>query len=352
MDNNRQSPQEPTADELQVSLEASEEAVEPGGKPPVIMIEDGVVAAAAEHGQQDTSREQGGVLLGTIATGQQRTVVCVEAAVPAPHTKASRSQVTFTHDSWNDIYRVIDSQYPDKQIVGWYHTHPGFGIFLSEYDLFIHRNFFNAPWQIAYVIDPVSQESGCFCWQGSDITPAGGYNIYSSAAQRELPIATVSPAAEPRPPESVAHLRPLTVTVLAVLGVILALQLVNTLLVVRPSASRSVQRAARPSGIRTGETPVPPSIEPLEEQLTEYSTMLRDIEKELGELRSDLGIHYEWYTVKPGDSLWRIAEEVYGRGDMAGLIAAENGLDAGGASLEPGMRLRLPKLPEKADESE
>lgn len=333
---------------MEISLEAREVTVPPGeGPPPVIMIDDRVVTAAAEHGQQDTSREQGGVLMGTVATGQRGTVVCVEAAIPATHTKASRSQVTFTHDSWNDIYRVIDSQYPDKQIVGWYHTHPGFGIFLSEYDLFIHRNFFSAPWQIAYVIDPSSQESGCFCWQGSDIAPAKGYNIYSPAAQRELPLPTIPTAAQ-RPP---AHLRPLTVTVLAVLGVILALQVVNVLLVARSSGGRSVRWASRPAGTWTGETPVPPSIESLEEQLAEYDTILEDIEKELSELRTNLGLGYEWYTVKPGDSLWRIAENAYGRGDMAGLIAAENGLDLKQALLEPGMRLRLPKLPEKTDES-
>jgi len=39
----------------------------------------------------------------------------------------------------------MDAQFADKKIVGWYHSHPGFGIFLSEYDLFIHRNFFTAP---------------------------------------------------------------------------------------------------------------------------------------------------------------------------------------------------------------
>jgi hypothetical protein len=41
------------------------------------------------------------------------------------------------------------------QIVGWYHSHPGFGVEFSEMDLFIHRNFFPGPGQIAYVTDPL-----------------------------------------------------------------------------------------------------------------------------------------------------------------------------------------------------
>ena len=64
-----------------------------------------------------------------------------------------------------------DSRYPDQRIVGWYHSHPGFGVFLSEHDLFIHRNFFSDPAQIAWVYDPHSDEEGCFAWEkeGGDL---------------------------------------------------------------------------------------------------------------------------------------------------------------------------------------
>jgi proteasome lid subunit RPN8/RPN11 len=49
-------------------------------------------------------------------------------------------------------------------MVGWYHTHPGFGIFLSGMDLFIHQNFFTQIWHVAYVLDPRARTSGFFCW--------------------------------------------------------------------------------------------------------------------------------------------------------------------------------------------
>jgi hypothetical protein len=64
---------------------------------------------------------------------------------------------------------VKDSQYPEKRIVGWYHSHPGFGIFLSEHDLFIHKNFFSDPNQVAWVFDPHSDEEGCFVWEDREI---------------------------------------------------------------------------------------------------------------------------------------------------------------------------------------
>jgi hypothetical protein len=67
------------------------------------------------------------------------------------------------------IYKIKDRDYPDERIVGWYHSHPGFGVFLSDHDTFIHKNFFSAPQQVAWVYDPHSDEEGCFGWRGERI---------------------------------------------------------------------------------------------------------------------------------------------------------------------------------------
>lgn len=104
----------------------------------------------------DTTQELGGVLLGNYAEKDGHFHIWVEAAIEAKHAEAAKSSVKFTHRSWEYINHIKDTQYPDYKVVGWFHTHPGFGIFLSEYDKFIQRNFFNLPWQIAYVVDPLS----------------------------------------------------------------------------------------------------------------------------------------------------------------------------------------------------
>ena len=81
------------------------------------------------------------------------------------------THVTFTQDTWEHIYKVKDSEYPDHRIVGWYHSHPGFGVFLSDHDTFIHQNFFSSPQQVAWVYDPHSEEEGCFAW--ADLVGSG-----------------------------------------------------------------------------------------------------------------------------------------------------------------------------------
>jgi proteasome lid subunit RPN8/RPN11 len=55
----------------------------------------------------------------------------------------------------------------DTKFIGWYHSHPGLGVFMSERDLSTQREYFNEPpCNVAIVIDPVNREYGI--WQTSN----------------------------------------------------------------------------------------------------------------------------------------------------------------------------------------
>jgi proteasome lid subunit RPN8/RPN11 len=139
-------------------------------------------AVIYEHVFGNADREVGGVLIGKVAVPGLMPVIT--GAIPAIAADEQRATLTFTQDSWEHVHRVLDRDFIGHQIVGWYHSHPSFGIFLSGHDLFIHRNFFGGLSQIAFVIDPVGQEEGVFAWRESteDVdlyvrqpTPAGWY---------------------------------------------------------------------------------------------------------------------------------------------------------------------------------
>src|SRR5205085_10685180 len=89
----------------------------------------------------------------------------IDAAGRGDCAGSSAAQVRFTAETWKHIQGVMEKEHPQQRIVGWYHTHPGFGIFLSDMDLFIHGNFFNLPWQVAFVYDPANGEEGMFVWR-------------------------------------------------------------------------------------------------------------------------------------------------------------------------------------------
>ena len=119
-----------------------------------------VVRQIRQHARSSPNAEICGVLIGQDRPGK----IEIQASIPGANAEEAGAHVTFTQDTWEHIYQVKDRQYPNERIVGWYHSHPGFGVFLSDHDTFIHKNFFASPGQIAWVFDPHSDEEGCFGW--------------------------------------------------------------------------------------------------------------------------------------------------------------------------------------------
>lgn len=113
-----------------------------------------------QHARSSPKAEICGVLIGD----EHDCITTIEAAIEGNDAVEAGTHVTFTQDTWEHIYRVKDRDFPDSRIVGWYHSHPGFGVFLSDHDTFIHKNFFSASGQVAWVYDPHSDEEGCFGW--------------------------------------------------------------------------------------------------------------------------------------------------------------------------------------------
>jgi proteasome lid subunit RPN8/RPN11 len=121
------------------------------------------------HGNKTPNIEICGVLVGDVFRDNTGSFLHVETVVEGTASHGSAGQVTFTQETWQHIQSQMDEQYPDQRIVGWYHTHPGHGIFLSEMDLFIHQSFFNLPWQTAFVYDPQRHEEGIFGWRDNAV---------------------------------------------------------------------------------------------------------------------------------------------------------------------------------------
>lgn len=138
---------------------------------PDIFIMPKIFTYLCDYAKEDTKNERACILLGEIIKIRKKKLqtLLIDAVVRVKFADSSPASIKFTQKSWSYINKEIDSKYPNKKIVGWFHTHPNFGIFLSKYDLFIHENFFNALWQIAYVLDPLRNEAGLFYWDKSKL---------------------------------------------------------------------------------------------------------------------------------------------------------------------------------------
>ena len=131
-----------------------------------------------------TQNESGGVLMGTVIREFGKTNILISGFIEAKHCEATPTTLTFTHDTWEFIHKEADKRFPGKKILGWIHTHPNFGIFLSEYDKFIHTNFFSEENQIAYVVDPIQKIEGFYFWINGKLERCKGFYIYDKTGAK------------------------------------------------------------------------------------------------------------------------------------------------------------------------
>ena len=133
----------------------------------------------ANHAAEDKSVEICGVLVGQWQRDKDGPFLAISASIRGEAAANKLAEVTFTHETWAKINKRMDTEFTDRSIVGWYHTHPDFGIFLSDRDRFIHESYFNTAGQVAYVVDPIRHEEGFFIWTDGKTTPCEHYWVGS-----------------------------------------------------------------------------------------------------------------------------------------------------------------------------
>ncbi len=119
------------------------------------------------HVMSSPDAEVAGILVGRVDRVGGRADV--RGTIRADYAVGEHASVTFTHETWDRVIAQQEEHFPSERIVGWYHSHPNFGIFLSEHDRFIHNNFFSDGFHLAYVVDPIRKREGMFGWRGGEL---------------------------------------------------------------------------------------------------------------------------------------------------------------------------------------
>ncbi|MBN9614864.1 MAG: hypothetical protein BGO25_06860 [Acidobacteriales bacterium 59-55] len=115
------------------------------------------------HIKGNCSVERIGILIGRPCkrpSGEQ-LLACVEAALPVDDITASRVKVSIQKNGWKNVWGepALNST---GSIIGWYHSHPNHGVFLSAVDRKTQSLWFAQEWKTAIVIDPIRGEHQAF----------------------------------------------------------------------------------------------------------------------------------------------------------------------------------------------
>lgn len=148
-----------------------------------VRIDAAVHRQIEDFASRDRLKESAGLLLGTVTDEEHDRAIHIKAALPAYDAQGSRTSVKIDLQAWGQMLLDRDKRYGDLDVLGWFHTHAGWGVFMSDADVFIHRHFFRHPNMVAYVLDPSMGKDGFFYWHDGTIGLCPSYGLVGASSE-------------------------------------------------------------------------------------------------------------------------------------------------------------------------
>lgn len=270
---------------------------------PDVRIDVGVHKEIEVFAAANRNKECAGLLLGNIEAEGRGRIIHITAAVPAEGAVGTRASVSISLAAWESMFRARDMDYGDLRILGWFHTHAGWGVFMSDSDVFIHRHFFPHPNMVAYVLDPTTGRDGFFYWHEGKIGLCPSYGLVGSPSE-------LKPQSRRAKTEPKSGWRPSP-------RLLIAAGLVLVLACLAWAGTSLVRRLASDEG----KTPPPRVV------VTAKKTPPAPAERT--------------YTIGHRDNPWSICNRYYDDGDLAMPLMRYNGL-SNVSGLQVGQKIKLP----------
>ena len=144
------------------------------------------------------NRERGGFLLGLALPDGHGWIVRIRHLIEV-EGPAAADVFTFPAEAFLKMHHAHRTWSEDEvraepdvlRVVGWCHTHPGHGVFLSGADIDMHRVRFPLAFQVALVVDPTAAEparrAGLVAWAGNGILTSHGRDNIVGFDPEQLP---------------------------------------------------------------------------------------------------------------------------------------------------------------------
>lgn len=288
--------------------------------------------AITRHIDAARARRVGGILVGR----SRNSSVAIQAAVPAARVEEHRGEVVFLPEVWEQAYDIMLERYPGSRIVGWYHSHPGTGSQFSDYDRRLHSVLFSEAPSVALVVDPLARRAAWYGWVLGRIAPVD---------QPEKPVPVSHPSKGNR--AAVAAALALGVAAAAAAGywigrdrIQIRTEVVSgqlrTKLEAEQDRARELTRRLEAARVEKRQLAAREAA-----QRAELESVRRKLSAaEQAAKASRLVVRYH---VRPGDSLWDLAERFYGHGRAWKRIYRANRQRPGGPCLLfPGQTILIP----------
>ena len=126
-----------------------------------VYLVDVVREAIQRHVGENLRVETGGILVGhpfADLDDPKKKFVVIVGSVRQDSNSRSAGHFTVDPAEIATSRAELERRYPGLMAVGWYHSHPGLGVFLSAQDMRIVHSIYNAGWQVALVLNPQRED--------------------------------------------------------------------------------------------------------------------------------------------------------------------------------------------------
>jgi len=188
-----------------------------------VFIPERVIAEAKAIARNARDIETGGMLIGRLFRDTDSTEIfsVITAFIPARHTIADHSSLTFTAETWAAVRAAVDLRGGNEILLGWIHSHPFWcrscpqgrrrlcplmQPFFSRDDIALHRTVFPGAFNIAVLLSDLGDPDfrcDVFGWRFGMMMSRGYYLTDSNVTEDVSQLRLGQPASPSNEPESV-----------------------------------------------------------------------------------------------------------------------------------------------------
>lgn len=165
-----------------------------------------VLEEAKALSKEAGAKETGGILIGHLGRDQKLLEIFAEvmAQIPARHTEATLTSLTFTSETWTGVRAALELRRKGEIMLGWWHSHPvrewckGCSTqsqkvctmasdFFSSHDHALHRTIFPRAYSVALVVNDMAANDATFSVFGwrRGLLEARGFHITGAEEKKQ-----------------------------------------------------------------------------------------------------------------------------------------------------------------------
>ena len=145
-----------------------------------IYVEDYVYTYLYQYGKSHSCTEKVAALVGRQIEIDGEEILMICGAIQGKDATEENGTLTFSAATWEYVGSQMDKYFQGMTLVGWVHCQPGFGAFLMSKDEAFHKLYFQEPWQVLFVVDPVDKLDTFYIYneEADVLQQAKGYFVY------------------------------------------------------------------------------------------------------------------------------------------------------------------------------